>query len=79
MMKQFLNDQQVMWLSFPDEYKQDFQDVFSLRIQERGTFSDHQFSTNNAEEINITDFSLFCPTHRITLPYIFSRFLILTI
>ena len=73
MMKHFFNDQQVMWPSFPYEHKQDFEDVFSFRIQERGTLYDHQFSANNAEEIEITDFSLFCPTHRITLPHSYTQ------
>ena len=67
MMKQFLNDQQVMWLSLPDEYKQDFEEVFEFKTQKRGTLSSHHLSDLKTNE-TITDFSISSPTHRITLP-----------
>ena len=67
MMKQFLNDQQVMWLSFPDEYKKDFEGVFDFKTQKRGTLSNHQISVLKTNEA-IIDFSISSPTHIIRLP-----------
>ena len=75
MMKQFLNDQEVMFIfcifcifsklclySLPDEYKQDFEEVFEFKIQKRGTLSSHHLSDLKTNEA-ITDFSISSPIY----------------
>ena len=70
-MKQFLNDQQVMWLTLPDDFKPDFEGVLDFETKEHGTLS-HDFSQAETNAV-ITDFSISSSTHSILLPSRYTR------
>lgn len=64
MTKRFLNDQKVMWLSFPDEFQQDFETSFEKHVC--GTLA-FDFSLTDCEA-DMSDFSLTSSSHTIVLP-----------
>ena len=72
MMKQFLNDRQVMWLSFPNQFQPEFNGLLNSDRQVRGTLS-CQFEPNLT---NVTDFSITSSTCSILLPGSYTRSLL---
>ena len=71
MMKRgFLNNQEVMWLNYPEEYKSDFNDVFksSFQTDVQGTLTLDFDQFEPVADQNINDISLTSPTPSILLP-----------